>query len=110
MEYVAAANVEGKGNAIIKFTSSKEITLLNVLHVQKIRKNLVFGTMLRKKIFKLVFKFNKFVLTKGVMYVGKGYFSNGLFKINCTPKTINENNIIGSSYIVELYNLQPFRL
>ena len=101
----AATTVEGKVNVIMKFTSEKEMTLLDALYVPKIRKYLLSGPMLSKKGFKLVFKSDKFVLTKGEMYVGKGYLNDGLFKINCTPKIIINENINASSYIVKLSSL-----
>ena len=62
--------------------SGKKLTLNDVLHVLDIRKNLVSCSLLSKNGFKLVIESNKFVLTKNGMYVGKGYMSNGLFKIN----------------------------
>ena len=49
MVNVAAATIESKGNVIMKFTSRKEMTLLDVLHVPKIHKNLVPIPMLSKK-------------------------------------------------------------
>ena len=55
MGNVAAATVKGKGN-VVKFTSGKEMILLDVLHVPEIRKNLVSGPMLSRKGFKLVFE------------------------------------------------------
>ena len=55
---------------------------MDVLHVPDIRKNLVSGPLLIKKCFKLTFESDKFVLTKGGMYVGKGYLADGLFKPN----------------------------
>ena len=63
-------------------TSSKKLTLNDLLHVPDIRKNLVSCSLLSKNGFKLVIESDKFVLTKNGMYVGKGYMSNGLFKIN----------------------------
>ena len=102
--------VEGKGNVIIKFTFGKEITFLDVRHIPKIRKNLMSEPMLSKKGFKLVFKSDKFVLTKSGIYVGKCYLSEGLFKINCIPKIIINENVIASSYIVESYNVWHARL
>ena len=53
-----------------------------MLHVLDIHKNLVSCSLFRKNGFKLVFDSDKFVLTKNGMYVGKGYMSNGLLKIN----------------------------
>ena len=63
-------------------TSRKKLILNDVLHVPEIRKNLVSGSLLSKKGFRLVFESDKFVLTKSGIYVGKGYMSNGLFKMN----------------------------
>jgi len=71
MENSSALKVEGKGKVILKMTSGKELTLNVVLHVPDIRKNLVSGSLLSKKGFKLVFEYDKFVFTKSGMYVGK---------------------------------------
>ncbi|KAL6334035.1 hypothetical protein AAG906_000090 [Vitis piasezkii] len=73
-----------------------QLTLNDVLHVPDIRKNLVSGSLLSKNGFKLVFVSDKFVLTKNEMFVGKGYLSDGLFKMNVmtvVPKSINNNKI-----------------
>jgi hypothetical protein len=78
----STARVEGKGKVILKMTSGKELTLNDVLHVPDIRKNLVSGSLLSKNGFKLVFEFDKFILTKSGTYVGEGYLSNGIFKMN----------------------------
>ena len=99
MGNAVALTVKCKGNVVIKFTSGKEMILLNVLHVPEIRKNLISGPMLSKKSFKLVFESDKLVITKGELYVGKGYLNEGLFKINCTPKIIIKESAITSSYI-----------
>ena len=63
-------------------TSGNKLTLNDVLYVLDIRKNLVSCSLLSKNVFKLVIESDKFVLTKNGMYVGKGYMSNELFKIN----------------------------
>ncbi|XP_024963136.1 uncharacterized protein LOC112503306 [Cynara cardunculus var. scolymus] len=65
----ATAKVEGKGKMILKLTSRKDLVLTNVLHVPDIRKNLISGPMLSNKGFKIVFESNKFVITKGGLYV-----------------------------------------
>ena len=67
----STARVEGKGKVILKMTSGKELTLNDVLHVPDIRKNYVSGSLLSKNGFKLVFKSDKFILTKSGIYVGK---------------------------------------
>ena len=69
----STSKVEGKGKVILKMTSGKELTLNDVLHVPEIRKNLVSGSLLSKKGFRLVFESDKFVLTKSGIYVGKGF-------------------------------------
>ncbi|KAF8113490.1 hypothetical protein N665_0049s0006 [Sinapis alba] len=73
MGSASAATIEGKGKVILKLTSGKEITLTNVLHVPEIRKNLISCSLLSNKGFKTIFESDKVVLTKGGMYVGKGY-------------------------------------
>ena len=105
MGNAATATVEGKGNVIMEFTSGKEIILPNVLHVLKVRKNLMSRPMLNKKWFKLIFVSDKFVMNKRGMRVGKCYLSDKLFKIDYTPKIATNENIVNSSYIVELSNL-----
>ena len=76
------SKVDGQGKIVLKMTSGKELTLNNVLHVPDIRKNLVSGSLLSKNGFRLVFESDKFVLTKNGMYIGKGYMSDGIFKLN----------------------------
>ena len=77
MGNATSSKVEGKGIVKMKFTYRKIVTLVDVLHVPNIRKNLVSGPLLSKKGFKLMFESNKFVLTKGGMYIGKGYLADG---------------------------------
>ena len=103
--------IEGKGNVILKMTSGKELTLNDVLHVPEIRKNLVSGSLLSKKGFSLVFEFDKFVLTKSGIYVGKGYMSDGLFKINVMTIVSKFNNKSTSyAYMIESSNVRHSRL
>ena len=58
----STSKVEGKGKVILKMTSKKELTPNDVLHAPKIRKNLVSGSLLSKKGFRLVFESDKFVI------------------------------------------------
>ena len=95
-------------------TSGKELTLNDVLHVPKIRKNLVSGSLLSKKGFKLVFVSDNFILTKNGMCMGKGYMSNGLFKMNVMTvvppiMNINKKNT-SSAYMLESSNVWHGRL
>ena len=102
----STSKVEGKGKVILKMTSGKELTLNDVLHVLEIRKNLVFGSLLSKKGFRLVFESEKFVLTKSGIYVGKGYMSNELFKMNVMTILSDFNNKnTSSAYMLESSNI-----
>ena len=54
--------------------------------------------------FKLIFESNEFSLFKSGMYVGKGYLSNGLFKMNVMT-TIDNNKGTSSVYMLESSNV-----
>ena len=94
----------------------KELVLSDVLHVPEVTKNLISGPVLSNKGFKLVFESDKFVLTKGGVYVGKGYLSEGLFKVSVLPvyhgvespnnDSITTNVITGTSPS-SMYLLEP---
>ena len=92
MGNVSSSMVEGKGDVVLNLTSRKKLTLMDVLFVPEIRKNLVYVFLLSKKGFKLVFESDKLVLTKGGTFVGKGYMSEGLFKLN-----VFNDNVIAST-------------
>ncbi|KAK9119049.1 hypothetical protein Scep_017142 [Stephania cephalantha] len=105
----SSSMVEGKGTVNMKFTSGKVVTLLNVLYVLDIRKNLVSGPLLNKKWFKLVFESDKFVLTKGCMFMGKGYLTKGHFKLSIVIVNGNGNRMIVSAYMtVSTYMIESF--
>ena len=52
----ATSDIKGHGKVALKVTSRKEPTLTNVLYVPKILKNLVFGSLLNRHGFRLVFE------------------------------------------------------
>ena len=109
----SSSNVEGQGKVVLKMTLGKELTLIDVLHVPEIRKNLVSRSLLSKKGFKLVFVSDNFILTKNGMYVGKGYMSNGLFKMNVmtiVPPIKNVNKNTSSAFMLESSNVWHGRL
>ncbi|KAG7552374.1 Zinc finger CCHC-type [Arabidopsis thaliana x Arabidopsis arenosa] len=111
MGNASTAKIEGKGKVVLKLTSGKELALMNVLHVPEIRKNLISGSLLSNKGFKIVFESDKVVLTKGGMYVGKGYLCDGLFKLNVVP-IVNKNagNSSASVYLLDSNDLWHARL
>ena len=93
-------------------TIGKYLTLKDVLHVPNIQKNLVSGLLLSKNGFKLVFEFNKFLLFKSGMYMGNGYLSNDLFKMNVMTvfSIIDNNKSTSSVYMIESSNVWHGRL
>ena len=102
----ATSDNKGQGKVVLKMTSGKELTLTNVLYVPEIRKNLVSGSLLNSHGFRLVFESDKFVLSKSEMYVGKGYMSGGMWKLNVMTIIKSEMNKASSSaYILESSNL-----
>ena len=46
MENSATCEIKGQGKVVLKMTSRKELTLTMFFYVPKIRKNLVFGSLL----------------------------------------------------------------
>ncbi|KAL6312007.1 hypothetical protein AAG906_017660 [Vitis piasezkii] len=107
----ATSEIKGQGKVILKMTSGKELTLTNVLYVPEIRKNLVSGSLLNNHGFRLVFESNKFILSKSGMYVGKGYMSDGMWKLNVmTIIKSNMNKASTSTYMLESSNLWHGRL
>ena len=90
-------------------TTGRFLTLKDVPHALEIQKNLVSGLLSSKYSFKLAFESDKFSLFKSGMYVGKGYFSNGLFKMNVMT-TIDNNKSTYSVYMLELSNVWHGRL
>ena len=108
----ATSDIRGQGKVILKMTSGKSLTLNNVLYVPEIRKNLVSGSLLNKHGFRMVFEFDKVILSKSGMFVGKGYVCNGLFKLNVMivkPKTTNKAST-SSAYLLESSSLWHGRL
>ncbi|KAH9781527.1 hypothetical protein KPL71_008509 [Citrus sinensis] len=90
--------VLGKGKVLLKLTSGKTLSLSNVLHVPEIRYNLISIFVLGKAGVKVSFEGDKIVMTKNGVFVGKGYCSGELFKLNVLNVIINEN-VSSSAYI-----------
>ena len=106
----ATSEIKGEGKVLLKMTSGKVLTLNNVVYVPEVCKNLVSGLLFNNHGFRLVFESDKFVLSKGGMYVGKGYMSGGLFKMNVMTVINNNNKASSSAYMLEFSNLWHRRL
>ncbi|GKE20098.1 zinc finger, CCHC-type containing protein, partial [Tanacetum coccineum] len=86
------SKVIGSGNVEIQFTSGKKLTLMIVLHVPNIRKNLISGFKLCKSRVKGVIESDKVIMSKANVFVGKAYAYDGMFKLNI-------NMITSSAYL-----------
>ncbi|KAI5387657.1 hypothetical protein KIW84_073659 [Lathyrus oleraceus] len=91
------APVEGKGNVVLEFSSGKTITLFNVLYVPKLRKNLISGPVLNKLGYKQVCESDKYVLSKSGVFVGFGYYNNGMFMMNLNGVPNDSGSVFMSS-------------
>ncbi|GKA62332.1 zinc finger, CCHC-type containing protein, partial [Tanacetum coccineum] len=84
----STALVHGRGCVDLRFSSGKVVSLLNVLHVPNIRKNLVSSSVLNNCCYKQVIESNKFVLSKHGVFIGFGYLSNHMFRLNIVSDNI----------------------
>jgi len=100
-------SVLGKGKVLLKLTSGKTLALSDVLHVSSIRVNLIFVALLGKVGVKVSFEFDKVVMTKNNVFVGKGYCDQGIFVLNVSEII---NGSVSSAYIVHSYDIWHARL
>nr|GEW31295.1 zinc finger, CCHC-type [Tanacetum cinerariifolium] len=84
----STAFVHRRGCVDLRFSSKKVVFLLNVLHVPNIRKNLVLNIILNNCGYEQVIESNKFVLSKHSVFIGFGYLSNQLFRLNIVSDNI----------------------
>nr|GEY15409.1 zinc finger, CCHC-type [Tanacetum cinerariifolium]GEY54391.1 zinc finger, CCHC-type [Tanacetum cinerariifolium] len=82
------ALVHGRGCVDLRFSSGKVVSLLNVLNVPNIRKNLVSSRVLNNCGYKQVIESNKFVLSKHGVFIGFGDLSNHMFRLNIVSDNI----------------------
>ena len=91
----------------MKLTSGKTLALNDVLHVPNIRANLVFVALLGKVGIKVSFEYNKIVMTKNNVFVGKGFCNQGLFMLSIS-EVMDETSF--SAYLVDSYDILHARL
>ncbi|GJW87925.1 zinc finger, CCHC-type containing protein [Tanacetum coccineum] len=91
------APVHGKGSVVLEFSSGKSITLFNVLYVPKLRKNLISGPVLNKCGYKQVYESDKYILSKCGVFVGFGYYNNGMFMLNLNKVSDDSDSVYMSS-------------
>nr|GEU99199.1 zinc finger, CCHC-type [Tanacetum cinerariifolium] len=104
------APVHGKGNAMLEFSLGKSMTLFNVLYVLKLRKNLVSGPVLNKCGYKQVYESDKYILSNFGVFIGFGYYNNGMFMLNLNKVPDDSDSVYMSSSIVVNFSLWHARL
>ena len=87
------------GEADLKFTSGRVLTLKDVLYNPSMRKNLMSSFLLNKAGFKQIMEFNNYVITKNELFMGKGYACDEMFKMNV------ENNKASTSSVYMLSSI-----
>jgi len=85
------ARVMGKRKILLKFTSSKLLSLNHVLYMSSLCKNLVSGILLNNVGLKIVVADDEVVISHNKAFVAKGYLNRNLFVLNLTSKTLNGN-------------------
>nr|GEV30483.1 zinc finger, CCHC-type [Tanacetum cinerariifolium] len=104
------AHVYGKGSVVLEFSSRKSITLFNVLYVPKLCKNLISGPVLNKCGYKQVYESDKYILSKSGVFVGFGYYNNGMFMLNLNKVPDDSGSVYVSSSTVVNSSLWHARL
>ena len=95
-------NVLGKGTIEVKMSFGKMMILTNVFHVLNIKKNLVSTNLLYMIGVKAVLESNKLILSKNEIFVGKGYATNGMYKLNIINKEVSSCAYIVDSHICDM--------
>jgi hypothetical protein len=82
MGNLATSPSVGVDKVVLNMTSGEKMTLVDVLHVPEMRKNLVSGPELSRDGFRIVLEADKLVVSKAGQYVGEGYLDEGFSKLN----------------------------
>jgi hypothetical protein len=101
MDNGSRAVAQGVGSVDLKLTFGKTLSLKNVQHVLGINRNLISGSLLCRDDFKLVFKSNKFIVSKFGLFTSTGYICRGLFCLSVIEdcnKFVNLSSCLNSEY------------
>ena len=86
---------------MLKLTLGKTLALNGVLHVPNIRANLVSVALLGK-VGKVSFEFDRIVITKNNVFLGKGFCNQGLFVLSIS-EVMNETS--SCTYLIDSYDV-----
>ena len=99
--------VLGKGKVMLNLTSGKTLDLNDVLHVPNIRANLVLVALLGKVRIKVSFEYDRIVMKKNKVFVGKGFCNQGLFVLSIYEVM---NGTSSSAHLIDSYDVWHVRL
>ena len=71
-------------------TSGKVLTLQDILHEPTLRRNLISESSLLRAGCRIVKEYNKFVISKANIFIGKSFVCDGLFRLNVINSSDNE--------------------
>nr|GEV21229.1 zinc finger, CCHC-type [Tanacetum cinerariifolium] len=94
------APVHRKGSVVLEFSLGKSITLFNVLYVPKLRQNLISSHVLNKCRYKQVYESDKYIFSKSDVFVGFGYYKNGMFMLNLNKVPDDSGSVYMSSFTI----------
>ena len=94
---------------MLKLTSRKTLALNEVLHVHNIRAHLVYVALLGKVGVKVSFEYDKIVMTKNNVFVGKEFCNQRLFVLGIS-EVMNGNSSSSFAYLVDSYYVCQARL
>jgi len=114
IENSTTARVMSKGKILLKFTSSKLLSLRinklpslsNVLYVPSFHRNLVSGILVKKAGLKIIVGDDKVIISHYGVFVGKVYLNGSLF--NLVSETMG-GNASSSAYIAKSVDLRHGR-
>ncbi|GKC88603.1 zinc finger, CCHC-type containing protein [Tanacetum coccineum] len=104
------APIHEKGIVVLEFSSGKSITMFNVLYVSKLCKNFISGPVSKKCGYKQVYESDKYILSKSGVFVGFGYYNNGMFMLNLNKVPDDSGSVYMSSSTVVNSSLWHARL
>ena len=101
--------VNGKGKVLLKLTSCKTLSLINVLYIPHFLHNLILVRLFGKVGIEVLFGGDIVTLSKNEILFGKGYDNDGLFVLN-VDQVNNENGSSSYAYLVDSIDVWHGRL
>ena len=92
---------------MFKLTLGKTLALNDVLYVPEIRANLISVSLPGMTVVKFSFEFDKIVMTKNNVLIGKGYCNQGLFLFSVAEMN---NDASSSASLIDSFDLWHGRL